>query len=489
MWKQEWDAVRGYDAAGHTRANANWRVSNESEEVTARYSRDTIRARARDLERNSDIIQAVLHAFKRNVVGRGFTLRAMTGDDVLDSQIEQLWKRWCRAENCSVTGEQSFLEILRMMVQRKKVDGGILILYRNVRGGMIPFQLQCLEVDELDQTQTVPRQKGNFVSGGVEYTPYNKPVGYWFRQYDIEGQPLQEPFYVRAEDVFFYKSRYRPSLLREVSDLAPIVTRIRDINEFITAVATKERVAASFGLLIKKTSSAGGNGRSAALSAGGRGQVDYASKRIFPGMIMEMGVGDDAVVIDPKDAANDAATFLKLEQGLIAAGVGISYEALSRDMNHANYSSARQNALEDENTYAEEIELLSVFLSEVYENFVRSAVLSGLLNLPDFWRDQEKYLAHTWIKTPKKWIDPVKEASADQVALRSGQKTFQDLQAEKGKDWREAIDEMAEAIAYGKEKGIDMGGVLFGTGTGTSGTNQLSAQYGGNPDAGEGNDG
>lgn len=461
-WRQAWEELRGYDAAGHDRLNSGWRVVNQSAELTDRPGRDVVRARARDLERNSDIAQAVLHAFRRNVIGKGYTLRALTGEEVLDTQLERGWKRWTDARNCDVTGEQSFNEILRMMVDRKKVDGGILVLFRYTRGGIVPFKLQCLEVDELDVSQTAPKTRGNRVVGGIEYDAYRRPVGYWFRQYDLEGYQVMEPAFVDAKDVFFYKSKRRPSQLREMSDLAPTATRIRDVNEFITAVSVKERIAALFGLAIKRTNPAPGvPGRS--LPRGTDGKVDYAAKKLGPGMILEMGVGDEAVIIDPKGTATDATAFLKTQQGLISAGQGLSYEAVSRDMSSAKYSSARQNAIEDEAAYTEEIELLESFMTEVYEAFVISGVLCGLFSIPDFWERKEAYLAHAWVKPPKKWIDPQKESAADRIALQSGQKTFQDLQAEKGRDWKEVVDEMAEALAYAKEKGIDLGGIIFGT--------------------------
>ena len=462
LWRQGLDGLRGYDAASYGRVNAGWRVHNESAETTDRHSRDVIRARARDLERNSDIAQAILHAYKRNVVGKGYTLRAMTGNDDLDKLIETAWKRWCKARNCDVTGEQSFNEILRMMVERKKVDGGMIVLYRHTRGGVVPFKLQCLEVDELDQTMAAPHQRGNRVVGGIEYNIHRRPVGYWIRQYDIEGWQLTDPVYIEAKDVFFYKSKHRPSQLREMSDMAPTITRVRDTNEFITAVAIKERIAALVGLVIKKTLPSGGTGRSSWTGKGG--QVDYSGKKMTPGMIMELGAGDDVEVVDPKGAATDATAFLKTQQGLIGAGQGLSYEAVSRDMNGATYSSARQNALEDENTYTEEIELLTAFMSEVYENFLISGVLSGLFPVPDFWERKEEYMTHSWVKAPKKWIDPAKEATADKTALQSGQKTFQDLCAERGKDWKEAVQEIAEVLEYGQKIGVDMGGVIFGTG-------------------------
>ncbi len=228
-------------------------------------------------------------------------------------------------------------------------------------------------------------------------------------------------------------------------------------------------------VLIKKAIPSGGFGRTGVRNADG--QVDYAGKKLGPGMIMEMNAGDEAQVVDPKGAATDATAFLKTQQGLIGAGQGLSYEATSRDMSGATYSSARQNAIEDESTYAEEIELLTAFMAEAYEHFIISGYLTGLFNMPGFWDKKADFLDHSWVKAPKKWIDPAKESTADKTALQSGQKTFQDLCAERGKDWKEAVREMAEVIKYGQEIGIEMGGVIFGNGT--TATQQPTAPDGG----------
>mgnify|MGYP003379646713 FL=1 len=57
------------------------------------------------------------------------------------------------------------------------------------------------------------------------------------------------------------------------------------------------------------------------------------------------------------------------------------------------------------------------------------------------------------------WI--TKEANANKIALNTGQKTFKQIAAEQGRDWKEQIDEMAEVLEYAKDKGIDLGGVIF----------------------------
>ena len=40
-------------------------------------------------------------------------------------------------------------------------------------------------------------------------------------------------------------------------------------------------------------------------------------------------------------------------------------------------------------------------------------------------------------------------------------KTYKQIAAENGTDWRTQIDDMAEVLEYAAEKGIDLGGVIF----------------------------
>ena len=143
----------------------------------------------------------------------------------------------------------------------------------------------------------------------------------------------------------------------------------------------------------------------------------------------------------------------------MGAGQGLSYESTSRDMSETNYSSARQGMIEDDLTYTEEVELLQgKFMVEVYETFLISAVLAGKLTIPDFWNDPQKYMEHEWVASPKKWIDPQKEANANKTALESCVKSFKQISAEQGRDWKEQIDDMADVVAYAKEKGVQIGG-------------------------------
>ena len=81
-------------------------------------------------------------------------------------------------------------------------------------------------------------------------------------------------------------------------------------------------------------------------------------------------------------------------------------------------------------------------------------MLAGLVQIKDFWIKKDKYLKHEWIKQPKKWIDPLKESSATKTAMQTGQKTFKQIAAESGRDWRRQVDDMAEVLEYGRKKGL-----------------------------------
>ena len=477
-YRQAYEWLRNYDAGNYNRPNQNWRVSNQSAELTDRYSRDDVKARARDLERNSDIMNSVSGAFKRNVVGGGFLVQANTGEMELNQEIEKAWKRWCKKQNCDITGRQSLNQIIRMAVERKKIDGGILFVKRYTKDGFVPFKLQMIETDELDSGSVWPKTSGNKVVGGIEYNPYNCPAGYFIKQYDIDGYGQRDPVWVDAKDVIFYFTMKRPSQLREISDMAHTIPRIRDITEFMTAVSVKQRIEACLAVFIEKGLPTTGVGRGGPREE----RENYDGKLLSPGMIKELNQGDKVQVVNPAGQGADATSFTKLQQRLVGAGQGISYEATSRDMSEATYSSARQGMIEDDLTYGEEKELLLEVMDEIYETFIISAVLCGAISIPRFWEEKEKYLAHEWTQEPRPWIDPQKESNANSTALKTGQKTFKQIAAENGRDWRGQIDDMAEVLAYGKEKGIDMENIIYGIRqeTGKEGAGDNDEDSGGN---------
>lgn len=451
-YRQAVEEMRSYDAASNDHANSGWRAVNAKAEATDGIYRDTIRARGRDLERNSDVLESVIQAFERNVVGGGFRLQVKTKNEPLNEQIETLFKQWCRPKNCDVTQQQSFTEICQMIVRRQKVDGGIIVVLRYIDDGVVPLSLQIYEVDDLDTM--IPNNSKARIVNGVEYNDYNRPVAYYIKKYDAYGNYVGTSERIEAQHVLFLFRKKRPSQLREISDLSSTIPRVRDMNQYMEAVSVKERVAALLAVLIKRMVPGGNNGGFAGRGTGEK-RFGYNGKMLAPGMIMELNPGDDVHVVNPPAQAANAAEFVRLQQRLSGAAQGISYEVAARDMSQVNYSSARQGLLEDQKTYLMlQQYLINHFLTPVFEAFMEASILSGKLSIKDFYTKKEEYLIHEWIAPGMKWIDPLKEANANRISLETHQTTLAEIAGGTGHDWRELIDQRAKELAYMREKGV-----------------------------------
>lgn len=455
-------ALRGfYDSGGTDRLNSRWTTVNATAEQTDQGQRDIIRARARDLERNSDIAEGILGPLERNVVGTGIIVQAKvkksdgTEDDDLNQQIEDLFTEWSRARNCDVAGIQSFLEMQAMAIRRIKVDGGIIFVKCYTNTGPVPFSLQAREVDELDTSIYRLSNIGqNRIVGGIELDQYNRPVAYYLKQYTPNGFWTGKSERLEAQRVIYLWQKLRPTQIREMSSLAKTLPRVRDVNEYVEAVSVKERILACLSVFIKKSTPTG-VGRNVKIDS----QSGYPVKTLSPGMIQELQPGDEINVVNPSGQSSNAKEFISIQQRLAGIGQGLSYEAVSRDMSQVNYSSARQGLLEDQRTYAMwQKFLIEHFCYEVYTEFVISAVLSGKLNISGFWNNKSRYLKHEWIAPGWSWIDPMKEVSANKVALETGQDTLAKICAERGLDWREVLKQRAKEIKMSQSLGIDITG-------------------------------
>lgn len=71
----------------------------------------------------------------------------------------------------------------------------------------------------------------------------------------------------------------------------------------------------------------------------------------------------------------------------------------------------------------------------VLEDVVTAAYLAGRLSHApkDFMANRQKYLKHEFIGQGLPWIDPLKEAQANQVMLATGQITLKDIYAKKAR--------------------------------------------------------
>lgn len=448
--KMERERYFAYQAAHESRKDGAMPFDGQAEQFNS-FSRAALRARARDLERNNPMTGSILQAFLNNAIGTGFNMQAQTDNDAFNKRIEELWKEWEHHENCDLTQQQSLDDLIKLMVTRKYVDGGILATFPLDPKRKIPLTIQLHEVDDLDSIVETKDQNGHIIINGVELDTTGKPLAYYLKQTEPDGFTEIEPRRYEAKDVIFLWNRSRVSQFREITEMARTISITKDLGDYNDAVMFQQKIAACFSAFVETDNTLGTPGRVANQTDGTR------MESIEGGSIKYLKAGEHIKGLTPNAQVTDASNFLPLQQRIIAADSGLSLESTSRNVERVNYASARQNLLADQLTYgAIREELIEYLLRPLYKRFVDICYLSGLLDGTGFKYGDNQYYKAVWLAASLGWIDPLKEAQANAINLANGGKSYQEYCAEQGADWRDRIDQMKEVQEYAKTQGVNL---------------------------------
>lgn len=449
--KAERASYFGYAAAHETRKDAGISLmDNAYADAVDRVSRDVLRARARNLERNSITAGSIERAFANNVIGVGFNMQAESPSDAFNDRIEKLWDTWCHHENCDWTKQQSLDDLIELILRRMLYDGGIMATFPLDPKRKIPLTIQLHEVDELDESMVVA-ENGNIIVNGVEMTESAVPVAYWLSQTTPDGYTPLPPVRYRAEDVLFLWKRGRVTQFREITPFHSAIGPAQDLKDYNDAISFQQKTAACTSVYIETDNTINAPGR--AINTGDNRRIEH----IEGGSVKYLNNGEHAKFLLPTGQANEADNHIATQQRGIASVFGLSLESTSRNVERVNYSSARQNLVMDNVTYGRvKAYLEEYFLRPLYKRFIQVCYLKGLLDGTGFDINNDDFYEAKWLTSSAGWIDPLKEAQADTILLSNGGVSFQDYVARHGQDWKERIDEMAEVQEYAKKKGVNL---------------------------------
>jgi lambda family phage portal protein len=197
-----------------------------------------------------------------------------------------------------------------------------------------------LEADYLDTSRDgLPGEFGGWVHDGIEYDRSGQRIGYWL--YDQHpGASMLRPdlglqsHFVPAHLVAHLFRQDRPGQMRGVSWYSSIMLPLQDLGDYHDAELMRHKVAATFA----------GFRRVGDLAAGGPGAVE-ALAELRPGLIQDIGP-DEEVTFPTPPVAGDFDPFSRAVLRSVAAGLGITYEALTGDLSNVNFSSARMGRVE-----------------------------------------------------------------------------------------------------------------------------------------------
>lgn len=337
-------ARMAYDGASRGRRTQGWRAvsSDANSEIGAAGGR--LRDVARDLVRNNAHAARAVNVITNNVIGSGIIPSVVTKRDNQRKPLEDLLKSHFDTTDCDTEGRHD-LYGLQALAMRTIIESGEVIIRMRPRrasdGLTVPFQMQVMEPDFLDVSKDGQLSNGNTAIQGIEFNPIGQIVAYWlFRTHPGSSSiyTTGESSRIPAEYIAHAFYSLRPHQARGVSWFAPVIVRMRDLADFSDAHLMRQKIAACFAAFIRSDEVPDG-----AISSDGRGP--YSSEVMSPGMIERLKPGEEVSFGDPP-SVGDYGEYTKSVMREIAAGLGVSYEALTGDLSNVNFSSGRMGWLE-----------------------------------------------------------------------------------------------------------------------------------------------
>lgn len=394
---------RKYEAAARSRRTKNWHTGNGDSNEMIRRDLPWLRERSRFLRRNNPYAHKAIELVTNNVVGKG--IMTQINDDP-DGGANQLWKDWAGTTQCDYEGRHNLADLQRIAMDAIVESGEIIIRKRFINDPEFPIKYQLLESDFLDTNKTDRGLgSGNFIMQGIEFGPDGKRVAYHLFE-NHPGSSARSNFSltsnrIPADQIYHLFRLERPGQVRGVPWLSPCMIRLRDLDGFEDAQLMRAKIASLFVAFVRD------------ISADFECEdTEDLGERMVPGMIDHLPPGKSIEFADPPTFEN-YKEFVGSQLRGIAAGLGLTYEALANDLSETNFSSGRMGWIEmDRNVQSwRKCLMISGFMSNVESDFKLMALLRG--------RD---YSTRTFehVAPRRELIDPEKELKAIKMAIRSG---------------------------------------------------------------------
>jgi lambda family phage portal protein len=459
---------RGYAAAAYGRTTADWVSISTSADAELYTSLRTLRNRTRQLVRDNEYAKQALRLIVNNVVGQGIGMQGQVKkrrggdlDDKVNTQLEALFALWgSKARWCHTGARFSWADLQRLVIRSVAESGEILL--RKVRkafdGSPVPFALELIEADQLVENWSGRAANGNQIRMGVEVDEWQRPVAYWLYPRHpgdnmLQGVPQSNDYQrVPADEIIHIGVFERPWQTRCVPWFHAAMLKLRHMGGYEEAEIVRARASASI-MGFRQSPEVDIPGEDADDSDGlmdGEKVTDLS-----PGVILKLAPGETFQGFDPSSANPAIEPFMRFMLRSFAAGVGISYESLSRDYSQSNYSGARMGLLDDRDSWRVLQQwLISVLHQEVFEAWLQMAVLSGAVDLPAYETLPDIYHAIKWKPRGWDWVDPAKEVAAAKAAVRAGFMSSDDVIAAKGGDVEDVYRQIELEQRMAKERGL-----------------------------------
>lgn len=461
-------AQRMYAAAKASRLTGSWNPSNTSADGELVSSIVALRARSRQLIRDASYAKRARMLVMNNVVGTGIGLQAQVQSTRgkrlkrVNDDIETVFSKWCRADSCHTGGRLHFKMFERQVLGQVFDAGDCFVRLHPRRMGRsdVPLALELIEAERLAEEYAAPflrPESGNELRMGIEIDEYQRPVAYHIRkrhpgEIRFEGTAWDQVERVPADQILHIAVIDRWPQTRGEPWLHAAARRLNDMDGYSEAEIIRARVQASITGAIETPQAA---------SSLGTQQPDGSYQMDLEPGTFNRGLPGEKFVFGSPTAPNAAMDpFMRYMLREVAAGIGVSYESLSRDYSQSNYSSSRLALLDDRDLWRYlQAWFICDFRERIHEIWMRQAILGGALqsiSISEWAADPDKFMAVRYKPRGWTWVDPAKEVQAFRDAVTAGFITNTEVVAQTGggMDIEDVLDERAHELEMMRERDL-----------------------------------
>jgi lambda family phage portal protein len=464
-------------------------------------------SRSRDMFRNDAYVQSGAQTHKDSIVGAAYLLNAKPNSLVLgkdeaweeafQEEVEGMFTLWAESPNklIDASEQNDFTGLIRLAVGVSTYTGEVLATAEWLRDNRREFATAIQMVDTDRLTQPYKELDNPLIRGGIKHDRRGRHLSYFMRvthpsEYrQIALLPTGEYYReVEAEkpwgrkQVLFFREQNRVDQTRAISDLVAGLKELAITKKFRDITLQNAVVNAMYAATIESELPAEAVYQQLGGGNLGDGVADYAEAiltamseyansatqmkidgikipHLFPGTKLNM-----------RPAGTPGGVGQGFEQSLLrylAATLNISYEELSKDYTHTNYSSARAamaatwKFMQARKKYFADAMANAIFrlwLEEAINNdrlktFPASdaAMLytNGRLNLMF-----DALSAADWTGAARGQIDELKETQAAVLRIKYGLSTHEDELSRLGKDWRKIFRQKQRENKEMEKRGI-----------------------------------
>jgi len=395
------------------------------------------------MSRNNPLVNGLLKIERNGLVGSGVRIQARTGDEKLNEELEAAWHEQMLNKPCDVTGRFNINQFLRKMFLSYRRDGDIAAIF-------LDDKLQAVEGEQIgtpwDGKVGAVAEHYDIINGVAYSKETGELLGYYIGKADRWGYIKNTSFKKYPASVvhhMFDPERFSQSRGEPV--LTSSINFIDTLCDYIDAELVAAKVQACFTMFISKEYGNIPEAYTGGISDTGTDVDENQLEKMEPGTVVYGSEGQKAQGIGWTRPSGLFDPFVLRMLTLISRPLCMPLMLITGDFSGATFMNARLAYQKvQEEWEAQQDNIIKPFISRVWR-----WKLQRLLDNKDIKANNEesrkKIFRHEILCKRWPYVDPGKEAKADEQEILNGTLDPIEVCARQGRDFEEVTENMVRA--------------------------------------------